>query len=167
MAKIFPARIKAFVDLSHIQIPTTVSFPESQQDLRINPGLYAVIQSYLIAPNTILEPKNTMVNRNIIKHYHLSRLSRSRKPILYLIHVKFIVAPTVCVSDIKSNCKSSPDFDTSPAWPFLFMCLRQKEWGDTWEDFVHEQYAQAHDTGKDGGESDNEGPATVVLEIGT
>jgi len=162
---LFPARIKAFVDLSHIRIPTTVSFPESQQDLRINPGLHAVIQSYVIAPNTVLEPKNTMVNRNIIKHYHLSRLSRSRKPILYLIHVKFIVAPTVCISDIKSNFKSSPDFDTPPDWPFLFMCLRQKEWGDTWEDFIHEQYAQAHDTGKDGGESDDEAPATVVLEV--
>jgi hypothetical protein len=46
---LFPARIKAFVDLSHFQIPTTVSFPESQQDLRINPGLHAIIQSYVIA----------------------------------------------------------------------------------------------------------------------
>ncbi len=39
---LFPARIKAlsFVDLSHIQIPTAVSFPE-------------FIQSYVIAPNTL------------------------------------------------------------------------------------------------------------------
>jgi hypothetical protein len=161
---LFPARIKAFVDLSHIQIPTTVSFPESKQELRINPGLHAVIQSYVIAPNTLLEPTNTKVNRNIIKHYHLLRLSCDRKPILYLIHVKFIMAPTVCVSDIKSNHKSTPDFDTPQDWPFIFMCLWQKEWGDKWEDFIHQQYSQAHDTGSDGGESDDEAP-TIVMQI--
>ena len=164
---LFPARIKAFVDLSHIRIPTTVSFPELQQELRINPGLHAVIQLYVIASNMMLEPTNTTVDRSIIKHYHLSRLSPSRKPTFYLIHVKFIMAPTVCVSDIKSNCKSTPDFETPQDWPFLFMCLQQKEWDDTWEDFIHGQYAQAHDTGKDGGESDDEAPASEDGETGS
>lgn len=53
-----------------------VSFPESQQEIRINPGLHAVIQqSYLIAPNTMLKPTQTEVNRNIMKNFAINQSS--------------------------------------------------------------------------------------------
>ena len=130
-----------------------ILFPESEAETYpcIVPGLHAVIQSHVVAPNTRRFPKNSVDNCSILKHYNLSRLTDSTDPILYVVHVNTFRAPTICAADCSLEYRQyTREADTPADWRFFFMQIRHKDWGSTWHAFIQAKYTKA--TRADGAE---------------
>ena len=156
-----PARVHVLIDLNNVLPRSVITFPESEQvGYFTKPGFYAIVESY----DPVEGPcPNNKVNSNkkmdadfdfsVFRKFHLTLLSKSSKPKLFLVHVDSIVGPTVAIPDAFGDNPIQVSGPSIPNVDYIFLTLRQHEWAQTWESFIIKQDLQVN--GPDGHESND------------
>jgi len=157
-----PAKLRAFINFKNLQQNARIEFPESEQGMnKIEPGLYAIIESYDAMPSVDLLHRD--YGAGMFEKFTLRSLNAApQSPVLYLVHVNSIFGPTICVKDVYVDAQLGvqPTFQSNVRrqgvaakqkkdhvskhyqWTgntkvlYIFLIQRQNEWAEHWHDFI-------------------------------
>ena len=172
-----PGRVHVFIDFRNIIPRSTITFPESGQEVSPKPGFYAVIESYDEVEQPFLQAKDDSPQEmepefdfSLFQKFRLTLLPNSTKPKLFLVHTDSIVGPTVSIPDAFGDTPLQVSGPSIPDVDYIFLSRRKQEWAQIWEAFILEHDVRVN--GAEGYESDDddyseEGDVPVFRGAGT
>ncbi len=115
--------------------PPWITSREINQYLRVKAAIHkgrcVCIVTFLSAIDNKREYPNSMVGE-----YSIDRLQPTQPPMLYLVDVDCIDAPTIGMSDVYGNKKGNNRED----WNHLFLFRKRKDWPVAWDSIIDSVY---------------------------
>jgi len=139
-----PAFIHTFVDLCHLSLGEKITLRESGQPA-IKAGVYALVHSF----DAIDEKKRTIDESSMIGRYKLHcKNDADSMPMLYMVDVNNLVAPTIGIPDLGRTDVESTHY--------LFLFRRKDEWASSWDSNIETLY-RTRDSASSESEYEGEG----------